>query len=645
MKLGKSRRSLSCVSFIDDESSIRNRTSTFRLTAPAYVLVKVILDPLGGGLPDPPRHATPVMTTIARAHRNRRMRASYMSAICLAALSLVAPSTRAADGGAGAPGRAPLVTISIVGTNDLHGHIEALPRLGGYIANLRRARARDGGGVVLLDAGDMFQGTLESNTTEGAAVVRAYNVLKYDAAAIGNHEFDFGPVGPATAPGGPADDPRGALKARAAEAHFPFLAANLIDTATGAPPAWRNFGATRLLDVAGVKVGIIGIANPWTASITLPANFAGLRALPDAPAVVTAARTLRRDGAAAVIVVAHVGGTCARFTAPDDLASCASDSDIFQLARALPAGTVDAIVAGHTHAGIAHRVAGIPIIEAYDKGYGFGRIDLWVRSRALPAVVGAKIFPPQAIPRSGAAFSGSYEGAPLTPDPTVAAAIAPALAAARARREAPLGVTVARPIAPSYDAESALGNLFTDLMRAARPKADVALTTGGSIRAQLPAGALTYGQLYEAIPFDDRFVTMAITGADLAALVARNLERAGGIVSLSGVRASAACAAGAVAVTLARPDGKPVGPGERLTIVTSEFLATGGGGFFPEELRRRAAATTDDGPPIRDAMVDVLRARKTKTPLDPTNPPLHDPAHPRLAYPGRRPVHCTPSSR
>jgi 5'-nucleotidase len=56
------------------------------------------------------------------------------------------------------PGHHPPVTISIVGTNDLHGHIEALPRIGGYIANLRRARARDGGGVVLLDAGDMFQG-------------------------------------------------------------------------------------------------------------------------------------------------------------------------------------------------------------------------------------------------------------------------------------------------------------------------------------------------------------------------------------------------------------------------------------------------------------------------------------------------------
>src|SRR5687768_348374 len=114
-------------------------------------------------------------------------------------------------------------TISIVGTNDLHGGVlpvdgrGGLALLGGYVDNLRAARARDGGAVLLIDAGDMWQGTLESNTFEGASVVAAYNALGYTAAAIGNHEFDFGPVGPASIPSTPADDPRGALKARAAE--------------------------------------------------------------------------------------------------------------------------------------------------------------------------------------------------------------------------------------------------------------------------------------------------------------------------------------------------------------------------------------------------------------------------------------------
>ena len=144
-----------------------------------------------------------------------------------------------ACGGLRRGARTRTVTLTIVGTNDLHGHIEVLPVLGGFLANLRRARARDGG-VLLLDAGDMFQGTLESNLGEGAPVIAAYNVLGYTAAAIGNHEFDFGPVGAAAASREPGDDPRGALRARAVEAHFPLLAANLIDTATGRPTCTRR---------------------------------------------------------------------------------------------------------------------------------------------------------------------------------------------------------------------------------------------------------------------------------------------------------------------------------------------------------------------------------------------------------------------
>src|SRR6476646_8714910 len=127
------------------------------------------------------------------------------------------------------------ITLSVVGTNDLHGGVVSdqgrggLALLDGYLRNLRAARARDGGAVLLLDAGDLFQGTLESNLNEGAVVISAYNALGYDAAAIGNHEFDFGPAGPSVSPQWPEDDALGALKARASEAHFPFLAANIID--------------------------------------------------------------------------------------------------------------------------------------------------------------------------------------------------------------------------------------------------------------------------------------------------------------------------------------------------------------------------------------------------------------------------------
>jgi hypothetical protein len=158
------------------------------------------------------------------------------------ALSLaLAACPRSSGHGAHPPGppptpRAGSFTLTILGTNDLHGAIDRLPILAGYVANLRAVRAADGGQVLLLDAGDMFQGTLGSNLGEGAAVVAAYNAIGYDAAAIGNHEFDFGPVGPAVTASGPDDDPRGALRARALEANFPFLSANVLDAADRQAP-------------------------------------------------------------------------------------------------------------------------------------------------------------------------------------------------------------------------------------------------------------------------------------------------------------------------------------------------------------------------------------------------------------------------
>src|SRR5258705_13805129 len=188
-------------------------------------------------------------------------------------------------------GRSANITISVVATTDLHGGV--LPRgergglalFGGYVRNLRAARVRDGGGTLLVDSGDMFQGTLESNLNEGAAVVRAYNTLGYAAAAIGNHEFDFGPAGPDEAVRTPGEDPRGALKARAAQARFPFLAANTVDTATGQPVMWPNGKPSTMVTVRGVRAGLIGATTIDTAAQTIAANLGGVTFTPPAPAI------------------------------------------------------------------------------------------------------------------------------------------------------------------------------------------------------------------------------------------------------------------------------------------------------------------------------------------------------------------------
>ncbi len=544
------------------------------------------------------------------------------------------------------PARAPSrdVTITIAGTNDLHGAVDRLPILAGYVANLRAARAADGGGLVLVDAGDMFQGTLESNLNEGAAVIDAYNAIGYTAAAVGNHEFDFGPVGPAATARGPGDDPRGALKARARQARFPILAANLADAATGARVDWPELPASVTVEVAGVRVGIVGVTTEVTPETTIPANFVGLRLIPPAAAIVAEARKLRDAGAQIVVVAAHAGSRCTDFSNPDDLASCDRDDEIFRIARALPVGLVDVIVAGHVHLAMAHRVNGIAIIESHSSGRALGRVDMRIASGR--GVVSTKIYPPRDLCPLGddgkpapasACKPADYEGKPVVADARVQAIVDGARAEAERLREEKLGVTLGAPFARSYGAESAEGNLVTDLMLAARPDADLAATNGGGLRAELPAGPLTYGALFRAIPFDNRLAIVKLSGGQLRRLVAENLAATSSVLAWSGMTVTASCTGADLTVVLRDRKGQLIDDDRRLSVVSSDFLATGGeGGFAHLGLPEGAIAITDLV--IRDVLADVLRAspKKELWPAD-----FFDAKRPRLALPRQRPVTCT----
>ncbi|MDB4931936.1 MAG: 5-nucleotidase, partial [Myxococcaceae bacterium] len=515
-------------------------------------------------------------------------------ALALVALSALAGCTahRARRPTARRP--AGTVLISLIGTNDLHGRIAALPWLAGHLANLRRARRSDGA-VLLVDAGDLFQGTLASNLTEGAAVVRAYNALGYAAAAIGNHEFDYGPAGPAAFPRSPADDPRGALRARAREASFPFLSANIVESASGELPRWEHVAPDALVTVAGVRVGLVGVSTELTPTTTLAVNFRGLAMRPLADAVRARAAALRARGATVVIALAHAGGACRRFDDPDDLSSCHEREEAFDLARALPPGTVDALVAGHTHQGVAHVVNGVPVIESYANGQAFGRVDLTVDA-ATGRVTGRRVFAPHnvcgAVSREPADPSrcapADYEGAPVARDEAVAAIVAGPLADARAVEERPVGVVVERSMRTRYQEESGLNNLVADRMLAAAPGAEVALMNGGGVRADLPEGPLDYGHLYATLPFDNRLVTVRMRGSALRAALREHARAEDGALGLAGARAVVTCAGDTVEVRLTRDDGRAIADDEVLAVVTNDYLA---GGSLARHL---AAPLTDD---------------------------------------------------
>jgi len=426
--------------------------------------------------------------------------------------------------------------VEVAALSDLHGHVEALPAVGARVKELRRV-----GPTLLLDAGDSLQGTIEARLSRGAAVVAGYGALRLDASAVGNHDFDEG---------------QDVLRQRMAEASYPFLSADVRSESTGKRPAWPNLWARRVLRPAGgPAVGVFGLSGEHTPYTTMPRNVAGLQFVNAAGEAVRQAAALRAEGAEVVVGLVHLGGHCARLASPDDLSSCDRESDLFRLVEALPAGAVDAVVAGHTHALVNHRVNGVAVVQAGARAEVLGHLT--VCAGGPPRF---HRFLPVRGPRAPA------------PDPAVAAAVAPFLAAARAERERPLGVELRAPLTRRRNGLSTFGAAVASSLRAALG-ADFGLANAGALRLDLPAGPLTQGQLYEALPFDDDLVVFRIEGREVEALF-RALTRSGkGFPQAAGLRN------GPEGVRTC--GGDPLDPAKIYTVATNEFLAEGGDGVRP----------------------------------------------------------------
>ena len=500
-------------------------------------------------------------------------------------------------------------TITVIGTNDVHG--ELLPREGegglvaisAYVNAVRAARDEDGGAVILLDAGDMWQGTLESNYSEGAALVEAFNSLGYAATAVGNHEFDFGPAGPLPTPRSPEDDPRGALKQRASEANFPFLAANLIDETTGQPVQWPNVYPSTLIDVQGVQVGIIGVMTERALTRTIAANTVGLIVAPLAETIEREALVLREAGATIILVSAHAGGECTQFDDPYDTSSCLAESEIFSVANTLPHGLVDHILAGHTHQGIAHVVNGIAISEGYSRARAFSRVDLTV-DRKTGKPISRTIFPPKRTTQES-----SYEGQEFAPAVDMLAIADKTKSLAADIKREKIGVYLASPFELSENPESALGNLYTDALLAA-VEADISMHRSNTmIRADLPAGDLTMGSLYEMSPFDNQVTVIHLSGAELRRVIAAQAHLGQLRVDFSGMRVAVECVDKRKSVVMRLANAREIADGDSVSIAVTDYLALGGDDVFTEVMPEGGYERQLDAPLARDFIADWLRER------------------------------------
>ncbi len=215
------------------------------------------------------------------------------------------------------------------------------------------------------------------------------------------------------------DDPRGALHARAAQARYPVAQQrDLIEEATTQPYSPPNLRPSAIVNVAGVNVGLVGLLTLETTHFVLASLFAGLRL---DPLVDVLTRERRRCARRARPSLSRwrTGGSCKAFDELDDLGSCDRKSEIFQVAEAVPAGTVDAIVAGHTHQRLSHRVNGIPIIEAGEHGEYLARVDLVIDPETNAWSRTSRIRPSRCarVAQGRACAPQTYEGAPVVEDP------------------------------------------------------------------------------------------------------------------------------------------------------------------------------------------------------------------------------------
>ncbi len=434
------------------------------------------------------------------------------------------------------------VRITLLATNDIHGGIEPSINQGKKIGGLSllastlmaiREGLKGQGGVLLLDAGDQFQGTLLSNYSEGQLVTEIFNEMKYDAVVPGNHDYDFGPKGWLVDQSKDESKKRESLESLVKIAKFPFLSANtfLVDsliTAEGEKVKvsshdcqvqggnsidWSKAKRPAFLkpylikNFQGVRVAVIALDYPGTAATTTAANVKDL-CFGNEEEHYRRLRAQLNGKADLFVLLLHDGDAKGQTGLADFI------KRLTEMER-----LVDAVVSGHTHQVYEQKVNGVPIIQSGANGRGFGQIDLYwnPKSHALDVekttmMAGITVIEgacdPKTLGKSCTVEKEGifYEGVRVKPLAKVDAKIQKG-----AEQVAPLASlkmgTVQKELWVDRVKESPLANAFTDLLREVTHTDAAFLNTGG-LRAPIAKGEFNYSQLYRVFPFNNRTVVI-----------------------------------------------------------------------------------------------------------------------------------------
>ena len=507
-------------------------------------------------------------------HPSRLRAVTRLAIVAAASVGLAAPVRIRAQ---------PRLDLVVMATTDVHGRLRgwdyyanrpdparSLAAAATIVDSIRRVNPDR---ALLVDAGDLLQGNPLTFVAARVApqpvhpVIASMNVMRYDAAVLGNHEFNYGvPL----------------LRAAIARAGFPFLAAN-VHEASGKPFA----APFTVVERSGIRVGIVGATTPgsmvWDRDNLVAAR---LRVSDIVPAVRRAVADARRARAEVIVVLLHSGLAEA---ASYDTVSTGLPAENVAARVAREIDGIDVVIYGHSHREMVDTtVNGTLLVQPRN----------WAASVAVATLAMQRTRGRwQVVARRGrsVAVIGHAESA------SVLAASSNSHRAAIAWSTAAVGRTAVRWNGDSARvADMPITDLVNEVMRR-ETKADLSATAAFSLDASLDTGAITVAALSRLYPYDNTLRAVRVSGAGLRAFLEhssrhyRSLDAngrapAGGIVDpeVPGYNFDIVSGADYV-IDLARPPGqrvtrlviagRAVQPTDSFTMALNNYRQSGGGGY------------------------------------------------------------------
>jgi 2',3'-cyclic-nucleotide 2'-phosphodiesterase (5'-nucleotidase family) len=471
--------------------------------------------------------------------------------------------------------------LVILHTNDIHGHLpqeEAWwinpnfpPPIGNaaavatIIKEERQKAEQNGWGFMLLEGGDIFQGTPLGEFTKGQAVIDFMNLMGYDAMTVGNHDYDKG---------------QDILKDLIANAEFPVLGANLLDSASGKTIDYLK--PYTVIERAGLKIGLFGLITHYLRGMATPEHIQSLDIAKESATAKQMVDSLKAQNVDLIIGLLHTGYRHDKAIA-DTVAG------------------IDVIIGAHSHTGLRqayedpkhHTI----IVQTFGNLTTIGKLDLLI-DPASKQIVGynseLKELFTEAVPQ----------------DTMVDRVVAEGTAQAEKGFDEPLGEALVDMKRGGGDKESSIGNFVCNAMMDATG-ADIAFQNSAGIKADILKGEITYRNIYKVDAFGNYLVTMDMTGSQVIKACETSVLGYHAIFQVGGLEMTYDTKKPVWhRVVSVNVGGQPIDTAKAYKVVTNNFLGAGGGNYkiFQEGTNR-----ADTYIQLRQAMSEYVKKR---SPID-----------------------------